>query len=650
MLIKKDGDNIKTGVIVRGDFEPVSVENISTYKTKEAISNETEFEVENTYNTKFDSLKVFGKSEQKAKWYQAERAIKAGSYQVSAESGIYEVTIADDLIDTDDTNKDRICFDSISGSGYRENMRNGVKTRTPITFTKVESSTLPLLPWTAYGKQLIPFEPYVTNSTGSTTKDWPAPPFVLGETYYFGGGVCDDGTAINSNNSAFIILKDGVQVYNKSPNRAITITEDLLGADTVRLYTNSSLVGKTVTQFTGELGSSYSGSYEPFNPTPLESITPSSDYPQKFYDLSNVTVTSRGKNLFSGGNITLNQYANNVTEYVDMTCLKAGKTYTWRCDYEVVSGTENDNIGNLYLYNSGLTKWVRFSIGTAKQIPADWDFTNNIMTLYGSGGDGNRITNITNAMFVEGDTVSFVDGYRCTSATIPIESCCMEIDETLYDLLSGIYGKYTKDGKYYVCDYIAIRNDVVTYVKCINDETLSASTPFIQDGDNRFFRTSSSFSETLNQPYKVLCQSTHLPGITHGNAYENLELGVSKVTHTISISKKGIFANMTVDDFNGWLGEQYDVGMPVIVRSILNIPVETDCTDTWAQDLLGLKTAPYYTKLFADKEIGGISVIYKCFEDYKDLFPSPAVLIQKSLIGSDGKNIVTSDGNSVIAQ
>ena len=38
------------------------------------------------------------------------------------------------------------------------------------------------------------------------------------------------------------------------------------------------------------------------------------------------------------------------------------------------------------------------------------------------------------------------------------------------------------------------------------------------------------------------------------------------------------------------------------------------------------------------------------FEDYKDLFPSPAVLIQKSLIGSDGKNIVTSDGNSVISQ
>lgn len=99
-----------------------------------------------------------------------------------------------------------------------------------------------------------------------------------------------------------------------------------------------------------------------------------------------------------------------------------------------------------------------------------------------------------------------------------------------------------------------------------------------------------------------------------------------------------------------YCAEQNALGTPLIMRYVLYTPVETDCTDTWAQDLLGLKTAPYYTKLFADKETGGLSVIYKCFEDYKDLFPSPAVLIQKSLIGSDGKNIVTSDGNSVIAQ
>ena len=594
-MIKKDNVNYRA---FEGDCYPVNVfvgENkVAGYVSETAEGQE--LELSNTYNDSYEEIKVFGKSEQKAKWHQAERAIEAGSYQISTDSGIYEVTLSDDLICTDDENKDRICFDSISAIGYRENMRNGVKTRTALTFTKVESSTLPVLPWTAYGKQLIPFESYVTNSTGSTTKDWPAPPFVLGETYYFGGGVCDDGTAINSNNSAFIILKDGVQVYNKSPNRAITITEDLLGADTVRLYTNSSLVGKTVTQFTGELGSSYSGSYEPFNPTPPESITPSSDYPQKFYDLSNVTVTSRGKNLFSGGNITLNQYANNVTEYVDMTCLKAGKTYTWRCDYEVVSGTENDNIGNLLLYNSSQTKWVRFSIGTAKQIPVDWDFTENTFVLYGTGGNGQRITNITKSMFVEGDTIPFVDKYRCTSAEIPLS-----------------LGAISDDKDYLICDGNAVKKyqhirqfeldgDIN---RCWLNNYGSVSNPychyFIRIGNGfdvcKFGttgKTSHGFQITvLGESYDYM-------------AYIHIPWSVLGFTSVPSTSE----AN---DAANRYFSSQKTLGTPVTVQYVLNTPVETEITDAWAQDLLALKTAPYWTKIYTDKETGGVSVTYKHF-------------------------------------
>lgn len=582
-----------------GDFKPVNVfakdNKVAGYVSESAEGQE--LELSNTYNDSYEELKVYGKSEQKAKWYQAERAIKAGSYQVSAESGIYEVTIAEDLIDTDDANKDRICFDSISGIGYRENMRSVVKTRTPLTFTKVESSTLPVLPWTAYGKQLIPFEPYTTNGTGSTTKDWPAPPFVLGETYYFGGGVCDDGTAINSNNSAFIILKDGVQVYNKSPNRAITITEDLLGADTVRLYTNSSLVGKTVTQFTGELGSSYSGSYEPFNPTPPESITPSSDYPQKFYDLSNVTVTSRGKNLFSGGNITLNQYANNVTEYVDMTCLKAGKTYTWRCDYEVVSGTENDNIGNLLLYNSSQTKWVRFSIGTAKQIPVDWDFTENTFVLYGTGGNGQRITNITKSMFVEGDTIPFVDKYRCTSAEIPLS-----------------LGSISDDKDYLICDGNAVKkyqhirqfeldaNLNRCVLNTVGSETQQYCWYFIKFNDNydtckygTTGFTSHGFDLTiLGESYNY-------------KSYIRVPWSALGFTSTPTTTEAG-------DAMRNYCSSQKTLGTPVTVQYVLNTPVETDYSaETWAQELLKLKTAQYYTCLSADKQTGGLSAKYKHF-------------------------------------
>ena len=659
--------------------------------------------------------------------------ISAGSYQIPTENGIYEVTLTEDLRGLDDTYRDKICFDSISGTGYLEqntqkhhlkdnstasfsvltddalhfaqradidkakikanqlecshfkfvsysyyngdNIRLYLGTDTPqvlffdilkehlditdfsdreicrqsclrwlnendpiailprttplktvLTFTKVESSTLPVLPWTAYGKQLIPFEPYTTNGTGSTTKDWPAPPFVLGETYYFGGGVCDDETAINSNNSAFIILKDGVQVYNKSPNRAITITEDLLGADTVRLYTNSSLVGKTVTQFTGELGSSYSGSYEPFNPTPPESITPSSDYPQKFYDLSNVTVTSRGKNLFSGGNITLNQYANNVTEYVDMTCLKAGKTYTWRCDYEVVSGTENDNIGNLLLYNSSQTKWVRFSIGTAKQIPVDWDFTENTFVLYGTGGNGQRITNITKSMFVEGDTIPFVDKYRCTSAEIPLS-----------------LGSISDDKDYLICDGNAVKkyqhirqfeldaNLNRCVLNTVGSETQQYCWYFIKFNDNydtckygTTGFTSHGFDLTiLGESYNY-------------KSYIRVPWSALGFTSTPTTTEAG-------DAMRNYCSSQKTLGTPVTVQYVLNTPVETDYSaETWAQELLKLKTAQYYTCLSADKQTGGMRVLYP------SLTENSSELSADYLLTSDGEKVVTNDGKTVI--
>ena len=491
-MIKKDDVTYRA---FEGDFKPVNVfakdNKVAGYVSETAEGQG--LELSNTYNDSYEEIKVYGKSEQKAKWYQSERAITAGSYQVSAESGIYEVTIAEDLICTDDANKDRICFDSISGSGYRENMRNGVKTRTPLTFTKVESSTLPVLPWTAYGKQLIHFEPYVTNSTGGTTKDWLAPPFVLGETYYFGGGVCDDGTAINSNNSAFIILKDGVQVYNKSPNRAITITEDLLGADTVRLYTNSSLVGKTVTQFTGELGSSYSGSYEPFNPTPPESLIPSPDYPQQIYDLSDVTVTSRGKTL--------------------------------------------------------------------EEMETPYDI------------------------------------YRCTSATIPLtlRSCgddkdCLQNDGQAVNLYAYI--------KEIVIDGTA--NNFVCNV--VGSASSQACSFFVKYNGTNYDRLKAGSTISNTHGFTAVPKSdsgNYLPYITIPWSV----LGLTDVPTTAEANEAA----------KAYCAEQNALGTPLIMRYVLYTPVETEITAAWAQDLLAIKTAPYYTKLFADKETGGISATYKHF-------------------------------------
>ena len=615
-MIKKDNVNYRA---FEGDFKPVNVfakdNKVAGYVSESAEGQE--LELSNTYNDSYEDLKIYGKSEQKAKWNQAERAIKAGSYQVSAESGIYEVTIAEDLICTDDANKDRICFDSISGSGYRENMRNGVKTRTPLTFTKVESSTLPVLPWTAYGKQLIHFEPYVTNSTGGTTKDWLAPPFVLGETYYFGGGVCDDGTAINSNNSAFIILKDGVQVYNKSPNRAITITEDLLGADTVRLYTNSSLVGKTVTQFTGELGSSYSGSYEPFNPTPPESLIPSPDYPQQIYDLKDVTVTSRGRNLataqqvYSGAGSYLEttlddrecvRFIDNVSHRYTGITFKENAQYTVSFEAKCVqqASVSGESLIFRFFYTDGTNSSITESSNT------DWKG----YVLTSTAGKtvsyiGLSSYNYVNYNYIDVNTFQLEEGtertpfdkYRCTSATIPLtlRSCGDDKDF----VVSGTDIKQAK----------AVGNK-----QFVGTENIAWMTGIRDDGSIIF----SVIVSDINPAAELLCNHFLQGEDASGNINRIFTIGSYQAVYFCMYANElGLTAS---DDestkktkIKAWFAKQNEIGFPVTVQYVLNTPIETEITDTWAQNMLALKTAPYYTKLYADKETGGLEATYKHF-------------------------------------
>ncbi len=488
-MIKKDNVNYRA---FEGDFKPVNIfakdNKVAGYVSETAEGQE--LELSNTYNDSYEDLKIYGKSEQKAKWYQSERAITAGSYQISTDSGIYEVTIAEDLIEIDEANKDRICFDSISAIGYRENMRNGVKTRTALTFTKVESSTLPVLPWTAYGKNLIPFEPFEIPEGSSGSRNYPAPPLIVGGTYYPSGKL-SDGTALNSDNCAFILLKNGVQLWNKSP-RSITITEELAETDTVSVYINKKEGGKTVTEFQFELGSTKTD-YEPFNPTPPESITPSSDYPQKFYDLSNVTVTSRGKTL--------------------------------------------EEMGNPYdIYRT-----------TSATIP---------LTLRSCGDDKDYIVS-------DGQAVN-------------LNACVKEIviDGTINNFVCNTVGS-AGDQK---CQFY-VKNNVSTYDKLKQGSSIENS---------HGFATQAKSDSGNYLPYIIIPWSV---------------LGLTSAPTTADASEAA----------KSYCAEQNALGTPLIMRYVLYTPVETEITDAWAQDLLGLKTAPYYTKLFADKETGGISATYKHF-------------------------------------
>ena len=488
-MIKKDDVTYRA---FEGDCHPVNVfvgENkVAGYVSETAEGQE--LELSNTYNDSYEELKVFGKSEQKAKWYQSERAIKAGSYQVSTERGIYEVTISDDLIETDDANKDRICFDSISGIGYRENMRSVVKTRTPLTFTKVESSTLPVLPWTAYGKNLIPFEPFEIPEGLAGSRNYPAPPLIVGETYYPSGKL-SDGTTLNSDNCAFILLKNGVQLWNKSP-RSITITEELAETDTVSVYINKREGGKTVTEFQFEVGSTKTD-YEPFNPTPPESLTPTPDYPQQIYDLSDVTVTSRGKTL--------------------------------------------------------------------EEMETPYDI------------------------------------YRCTSATIPLtlRSCgddkdCLQNDGQAVNLYAYI--------KEIVIDGTA--NNFVCNV--VGSASSQACSFFVKYNGTNYDRLKAGSTISNTHGFTAVPKSdsgNYLPYITIPWSV----LGLTDVPTTAEANEAA----------KAYCAEQNALGTPLIMRYVLYTPVETEITAAWAQDLLAIKTAPYYTKLFADKETGGISATYKHF-------------------------------------
>lgn len=605
-MIKKDDVTYRA---FEGDCHPVNVfvgENkVAGYVSETAEGQE--LELSNTYNDSYEELKVFGKSEQKAKWYQSERAIKAGSYQVSTERGIYEVTISDDLIDTDDTNKDRICFDSISGSGYRENMRNGVKTKTPITFTKVESSTLPVLPWTAYGKNLIPFEPFEIPEGLAGSRNYPAPPLIVGETYYPSGKL-SDGTALNSDNCAFILLKNGVQLWNKSP-RSITITEELAETDTVSVYINKKEGGKTVTEFQFELGSTKTD-YEPFNPTPPESLTPSPDYPHQIYDLSSVMVTSRGRNLFDETTYPCVFNGNQTINYkIDINAKTAG-AYTLYCVISGMDGIIYSSTGGLISveigYSDSTIKWD--SLATSSSAVNDVIIINTnadkklsyVRIWKHDRFTGGTIT-LKNVSILEGtytaDTLPPFDKYRCTYATIPLtlRSCgddkdCLQNDGQAVNLYEYIK-EVTIDG--------TVNNFVCNVVGSASSQACSF---FVKYNGTNYERLKAG--STISNTHGF----TAVPKSDSGNYLPYI---------TIPWSVLGLTSAPTTAEANeaakNYCAAQNALGTPLTLYYVLNTPAITSITDTWAQNMLALKTAPYYTKLYADKETGGLEATYKHF-------------------------------------
>ena len=713
--------------------------------------------------------------------------IPAGSYQIPTENGIYEVTLTEDLYGIDDTYRNMIRFDSVSGTGYLEqntmkyhlkdtptssfnvltdnalhfaqkvdidkakiqanelkcshfkfvsdsyyngdNIRlytitdapqvlffdilkehlditdfsdrtecvNSVTrwinendpvcilprttpVKTPLTFTKVESSTAPVLPWTAYGENLFDLESLegtLGGGNGAKAIDLKNG-FRLevisdqGNRYAWQNNINPIRLEPNTDYTVIFDFQNltvpntglfGLcKTYRDSGQNAIYHVRITCGSNgryfkqfnsgeykmlyLIMSVQNSATEDRAIQEYTNIqlLKGSYTEEtlpdYESFDSTPPESLAVSPDYPRQIYSLTDVTVTSRGRNLFDAEDwyTFLRSY---TTTFVSKATLdgyecikyqpngtydkpymqgqfKPNTQYTIKYKARQDAVHEGNSSGFWIFYTDGsstlsfvenTTEWKEYVVTTVAGKTVDY-----LAMTYNYGYPIYIVE--SSIQLVEGaytsETIPVCDRYRCTSVEIPVLSRAIEISEELYGDLPQGHGRYQENGKYYVCDYVQIENGSVKYVKCITEEILDGTVSFGDSGGSRFF--SGGFAETFDNDNLVHCISTHLPGITHSQAFYNQAAGVSKMDGVISIAKQGIFADMTADEFNAWLVQQNNLGMPMTVYSVLETPTQTDYTSQdWGEDMLSLRTAPYYTELFTDKETGGIDITYKTF-------------------------------------
>lgn len=731
-MIKKDDVTYRA---FEGDCHPVNVfvgENKVAGYVSEAAEGR-ELELSNTYNDSYEEIKVFGKSEQKAKWYQAEGVttqagtpspespvdlvsnIPAGSYQIPTENGIYEVTLTEDLRGLDDTYRDFIRFDSVSGTGYRENntqlvritrsnmnpyrntsdvtyrlqgaavLRDTIpktipnapvfcnrlkryhltseliandivgisnytesgmaynnvyiclsksdigitaddtddtmkakaydyldttpfyvvvhagKTKVPLTFTKVESSTLPVLSWTAYGSNLFDgvFESGFYTSEGDAVA-----------TNYIR---CANYIPIQPNTQYYVLknYSDDTFLWYDADKNYISSVPDLSAPSPANAYyLRFFFYGSDKTTEYMFCSGEMPTVYEPFNSTPPESLTPSPDYPHQIYDLKDVTVTSRGRNLFDETTYPCVFNGNQTTNYkIDINAKTAG-AYTLYCVISGMDGIIYSSTGGLISveigYSDSTIKWD--SLATSSSAVNDVIIINTnadkklsyVRIWKHDRFTGGTIT-LKNVSILEGtytaDTLPPFDKYRCTSATIPIalKSCgddkdCLQNDGQAVNLYSYIK-EVTIDGM--------VNNFVCNVVGSASSQACSF---FVKYNGTNYERLKAG--STISNTHGF----TAVPKSDSGNYLPYI---------TIPWSVLGLTSAPTTAEANeaakNYCAAQNALGTPLTLYYVLNTPAITSITDTWAQNMLALKTAPYYTKLYADKETGGLEATYKHF-------------------------------------
>ena len=705
--------------------------------------------------------------------------IPAGSYQIPTENGIYEVTLTEDLRGLDDTYRDFIRFDSVSGTGYRENntqlvrltrsnmnpyrnssdvtyrlqgasvlssaipktnssapvfcnrlkryhltseliandivgissytesgMTNnniylflsksdiGItaddtadtmqakaydyldgnpfyvvvhadKTRVPLTFTKVESSTLPVLSWTAYGSNLFDgvFE------SGFYTADGEA-----GSTDYIR---CANYIPIQPNTQYYVLknYSDDTFLWYDADKNYISSVPDLSAPSPANAYyLRFFFYGSDKTTEYMFCSGAKPTVYEPFNSIPPESLIPSPDYPRQIYDLKDVTVTSRGRNLWT----TDTEYPiRDILFYDEDTQIYTIKPYTngtvgisqsiYHLPIPIPAGTEVSVIaeflygkitgtisfGGYHYSNAGrywegyldLPRNVDLSGKIIKNtVVSDYEVTDFWAFLYAESSVQKEVKfRIQYQYESKYSRLPLYDKYRCTSATIPFTMRAIETVEENANFSKVVDGEI----KHYCCDYIEISDGKVYHNQCVSRVNLPDTAVWSDlGGQKRIILGQATGIKkigentlgffTLGESQKTLNNWANASGYIHpysGNA--NLYWYLDYTLLGLDGTETKEVADARLQE---WLPTIPDKYIDVIRTS----PFRTEITDTWAQELLKLKTAQYYTCLSADKQTGGMRALYP------SLTENSSELSLDYLLTSDGENVVTNDGKTVI--
>ena len=701
--------------------------------------------------------------------------IPAGSYQIPTENGIYEVTLTEDLYGIDDTYRNMIRFDSVSGKGYLEintsktmlsssdnwgkssvtgwnvyyNLKiqtdvlkpanndtsirvmsdklksysggyNGLyqwnnsvavssdgaigikiddtvttldelkalldtcggiemlyplltPLKTSLTFTKVESSTAPVLPWTAYGENLFDLESLegtLGGGNGAKAIDLKNG-FRLevisdqGNRYAWQNNINPIRLEPNTDYTVIFDFQNltvpntglfGLcKTYRDSGQNAIYHVRITCGSNgryfkqfnsgeyellyLVMSVQNSATEDRAIQEYTNIqlLKGSYTEEtlpdYESFDSTPPESLSLSPYYPRQIYSLTDVTVTSRGRNLFNAEDwyTFLRSY---TTTFVSKATLdgyecikyhpegtydkpymrgqfKPNTQYTIKFKGRQDAVHEGNSSGFMFQYTDGTsmslyvdntTEWKEYIATSAAGKTIDY-----IKMGYNYGYPiyivENSIQLVEEAYTAE--TIPVCDRYRCTSAEIPLAlSSVPQGDGEINDVVqSDTSVKHTRN----ISEKVFTGAEEVVWTSAVDTATGKIDFSVLASGimtEQEFQLVCSHFEYAESQNLKIPCIYRF-----QNNQYLYFRMLASDLEITEADDNS---AKKT--KIKAWFAKQNELGMPVTVLYALETPTQTDySSQDWGEDMLSLRTAPYYTELFTDKETGGIDITYKTF-------------------------------------